>query len=184
MPNPHSIEAKLLKHRRFPELLADQINRASGSFTFFILNLTLFVFWFLGNPGRIPGFTIVDPYPFTFLTMLVSLEAIALAIFVLISQNRQSTIDTLREEIHLQIHEIAEREITKCLKLLSQIYKVHFPKSEPDPELERMLTPVDTTRIQSSLEKELETPPLVISELVEKIEDKLPFYRRQKYMAS
>ena len=43
-----------------------------------------------------------------------------------------------------------------------------------------MLTPVDTTRIQSSLEKELETPPLVISELVEKIEDKLPFYRRKK----
>ena len=54
------------------------------------------------------------------------------------------------------------------------------PGIRPDPELERMLTPVDTTRIQSSLEKELETPPLVISELVEKIEDKLPFYRRKK----
>ena len=41
---------------------------------------------------------------------IVSLEAIILAIFVLISQNRAMKVDDLREEIHLQINIIAEKE--------------------------------------------------------------------------
>ena len=137
----HSIEAKLQKSRSFTERLADDVNRASGSFFFFILNILLFAAWILINSGRLPGLPVIDPYPFTFLTMMVSLEAIVLSIFVLISQNRQSTIDTLREEIHLQINEVAEREITKCLKLLSEIHAAHFPKTPPDPELEPRQSP-------------------------------------------
>jgi uncharacterized membrane protein len=176
----HSIEAKLQKNRRFTEKLADEINRVSGSFFFFVLNIALFAGWIFINSGRISNLPVFDPYPFTFLTMVVSLEAIVLSIFVLISQNRQSTIDTLREEIHLQINEVAEREITKCLQLLTDLHRKEFPNSPPDPELERMLSPVNPQKIQSSLQKELEPPPLVLSELIEKIEEKLASYRRKK----
>jgi uncharacterized membrane protein len=112
--------------------------------------------------------------------MIVSLEAIFLSIFVLISQNRQSTISTLREEIHLQINEIAEKEITKCLELLSGLYKAKFPNQPPDPELERMLQTLSTSKIEQKLEKELEPRALTISEFLEKLEEKIPFYRRKK----
>src|SRR3989338_8842372 len=165
MAQTRSFEAKLSKNRHLWERLADDINRIAGSFGFFILNALFFILWITVNTGQIKGLPIVDPFPFILLTMIVSLEAIFLSIFVLISQNRQSTIDSLREEIHLQINEIGEREITKSPRLPSHIHKAHFPDSPKDPELEHMLTPVDTTRIQSSLEKELETPPLVISQL-------------------
>ena len=54
-----------------------------------------------------PGIKPFDPYPFGFLTMVVSLEAIILAILVLISQNRASRVDDIREEIDLQVNIIA-----------------------------------------------------------------------------
>lgn len=125
------------------------------------------------NSGYIPGLPVVDPFPFIFLTMIVSLEAIFLSIFVLISQNRSATVDSIREEIHLQINEIAEREITKALKLIADIHKAHFPKAQKDPELEKMLRFTDASKIEASVAKELEPPPLVISELIEKAEEKI-----------
>lgn len=166
-----SLEAKLSKSRRFTEKIADDINRIAGSFSFFVINTICFTIWILGNSGKIPNFPIIDPFPFILLTMIVSLEAIFLSIFVLISQNRQATTDSLREEIHLQINQIAEREITKALKLISEIHLSHFPNRAPDPELERMLKTIDTKKIEANIEKELTPQPLVISELAEKVEN-------------
>lgn len=166
MPQPHSLEAKLQKNRQFTERLADDINRIAGSFPFFILHAAFFAFWvtFMGQ---------LDPFPFTFLTMLVSLEAIFLSVFVLMSQNRQSTIDSLREEIHLQINEIAEREITKALALLRDIHRHTVKDPQPDPELDHMLHHIDTRSIEAKIEKELEPPPLVISDLLLRLEKSL-----------
>ena len=179
MAQTRSFEAKLSKNRHLWERLADDINRIAGSFGFFILNALFFILWITVNTGQIKGLPIVDPFPFILLTMIVSLEAIFLSIFVLISQNRQSTIDSLREEIHLQINEIGEREITKSLRLLSDIHKAHFPDSPKDPELERMLKATNTEKIEASVEKELEPSPLVISELLEKVEEKVfkPYHK-------
>lgn len=180
MSPPQSIEAKLIKQRKLPEKIADFINRIAGSFVFFIVNAIFFAAWILVNTGRIPHLSVFDPYPFTFLTMVVSLEAIFLSVFVLISQNRQTTIDSLREEIHLQLNQIAEREITKSLELLSDIHRAHFPKKASDIQLERMLKATDTGKIEARLEKELSPPPLAISEFLEKLEEKIPLYRHKK----
>jgi len=87
------------------------------------------------------------------------------------SQNRQSAVASLREEIHLQINEIAEREVTKALKLLAELHHAQFPKSEKDEELEKMLEKLDTGKIEAELEKELEPKPMVISELFDKVEE-------------
>jgi uncharacterized membrane protein len=172
----HSFEAKIQKNRKFTERLADDINRMAGSFSFFILNLLFFFSWVLININLVPAVPPFDPFPFTLLTTIVSLEAIILAIFVLISQNRQSSIDSLREEIHLQINEISEREITKALKLISEIHQKTVG-STLDPELNRMLKNINTTQIESKLEKELEPQPLVIAELLENVEKTLHLRR-------
>lgn len=170
---PQSFEAKIQKNRNFTERLADDITQVAGTFSFFIINTSFFVIWILVNTGQVPNLPVFDPYPFTFLTMVVSLEAIFLAIFVLISQNRQSAIASLREEIHLLVNQIAEREITKTLKLVSEIHQMQFPKAPPDPELEQMLKKLNTKKIEADVERELGPQPLVISELLEKAEERI-----------
>lgn len=175
----HSLEAKLKKNRTILEHFSDEVTRFTGSIKFLVSNLIFFIAWITINSGRVPGLQVVDPYPYILLTMIVSLEAITLSIFVLISQNRQSTIDSIRAEIDLQINEISEREITKALSLLADLHRDRFPKAPPDPQLERMLSSLPTSRITANLEKELENP-LIIKDLLEKTEHKLPSFKRAK----
>lgn len=90
--------------------IADWIAWFSGSMPFLILNGTWFAVWIALNtmPVGIPAF---DPYPFGLLTMIVSLEAIFLSCFVLISQNRQAEKDHLRSDIEYDVNIKAELEI-------------------------------------------------------------------------
>ena len=87
--------------------------------------------------------------------MTVSLEAIFLAITVLISQNRAAKIDDLRDEIDLQINTISEEEITKMIELQLLLLKKNGIDVSKDPELEQMLEPMDTEKIEESLKREI-----------------------------
>src|SRR5262245_45669196 len=71
-----------------------------------------------------------DPYPFTFLTMVVSLEAIFLSIFVLISQNRMAHQADRRAHLDLQINLLAEQENTMMLRMLEQLCERQGIKTE------------------------------------------------------
>lgn len=104
----------------------------------------------------IPGVEAFDPFPFGLLTMIVSLEAIILSVFVLLSQNRDARIGKLREEVNLQVNLVAEEEITKILELLDEIRKKMGIKKE-DHELEKMLERIDTSYIERSLQKQMES---------------------------
>jgi uncharacterized membrane protein len=85
----------------------------------------------------------------------VSLEAIILAIFVLISQNRTSKVDDLREETHLQLNLISEREITKLMKMVALLLNKQGIDLSEDPELKKMIRPVSEEEIEKMLEKEI-----------------------------
>ena len=89
---------------------ADLIAEFSGSMPFLIINGIWFFTWITINtlPMGVPQF---DPYPFGLLTMIVSLEAIFLSCFVLISQNRQAEKDHLRSDIEYDVNIKAELEI-------------------------------------------------------------------------
>ncbi len=145
-----SFEASALRHRSFFTRVSDDINNAFGSLTFLILNILFYAFWIAFNTNQIPELTPIDPFPFNFLTMSVSLEAIVLAIFILVSQNRQSYVTSLREELHMQVNLIAEEEITKVLKVLAEI-RQKLGINEVDPELEAMLQRINTSYIERSL---------------------------------
>src|SRR5262249_41334717 len=66
--------------------IADVIAAFSGSMAFLILNGVWFMVWMAMNVVPMPWFEPFDPFPFGLLTMIVSLEAIFLSCFVLISQ--------------------------------------------------------------------------------------------------
>lgn len=150
-----SFEKKALGHRTWPEKVADKITENTGSITFLLINCYWFFAWIVLNSDVIPWIHPFDPYPFGLLTMIVSLEAIVLAIFVLISQNRAAKISALRDELQLQVNLIAEEEITKVLEVLSDIRTKVGVKKE-DPELAKMLERIDTSYIEQSLQKQME----------------------------
>lgn len=91
------------------ERIADVIAEFSGSILFLVLNAAWFMFWIIWNV--VPSLPHFDPYPFGFLTMVVSLEAIFLSIFVLVSQNRQAAKDRLRADAEYEVNLKAELEV-------------------------------------------------------------------------
>jgi uncharacterized membrane protein len=150
-----SIKAKADAKRTLSEKMADAMTSGFGSMTFLILNICLFTVWILIHtvPGDI--FPEFDPFPFSFLTMVVSLEAIVLSIFVLISQNRGSKIDDLREETDLQINLMISNEITKLMKMMAILLEKSGVDLSQDPELREMLKPISEEEIEKKLEKEI-----------------------------
>ena len=93
---------------------ADWISAFSGSIPFLAIHCVLFFLWVILNAGPLVGripFTGFDPFPFGLLTMVVSLEAIILSVFVLLSQNRQAARDKFRNDIEYDINLKAELEI-------------------------------------------------------------------------
>lgn len=99
--------------------MADKITAFSGSMMFVYLHLIVFIGWIVLNVSRAKnGF---DPYPFNFLTLVVSLEAIFLSTFVMISQNRQSKQSDLRAELDYEVNVRAEQEICEIKDLLRKI---------------------------------------------------------------
>jgi uncharacterized membrane protein len=116
--------------RSFRDRLADLVTRFSGSIPFIYFHMAWFGIWVLLNL-EIGGFPAFDPFPFGLLTTIVSLEAIFLSTFVLVSQNRQAAIAERRAELDLQFDLLAEYEVTRILKLIDAMAK-KMNLGEPD----------------------------------------------------
>lgn len=150
-----SFKAKMDSRRKFKDKVADFLTGIFGTVIFLSLNALWFLIWILINTGNVPSVAIFDPFPFGLLTMMVSLEAIFLAIIVLISQNRSAKIDDLREEIDLQINVQAEQEITKILIMLDGIQEHLGMPPEDDAELVRMKKKTNITDIEKKLTNQM-----------------------------
>jgi CRP/FNR family cyclic AMP-dependent transcriptional regulator len=139
---------KLLRHRvarnvniemeeKLPTLqrIADWIAWFSGSMHFLIINGLWFLIWIAANtiPPENKQF---DPYPFGLLTMIVSLEAIFLSCFVLISQNRQAAKDKIRADVEYEVNIKAEMEVAH---LHEKVDHLHEQMATKLGELEKML---------------------------------------------
>ena len=145
-----AIKAQHAANRTLMEGLADDLTRIASSTPFFFLHVLWFFIWITWNVGLF-GTRPFDPFPFGLLTMVVSLEAIFLSIFVLMTQNRESAIAELREEVNLQVNLQIEQEVTKTLQLVSGLYTRLGHRMGEDPELQKMLLPLDTDNIEREL---------------------------------
>lgn len=121
--------------------VADAITALSGDMKFLYGHVIWFGGWFLLNIGDKPiiGF---DPYPFGFLTMIVSLEAIFLSTFVLISQNKMAEVSDKRADLDLQINLLSEYEITRLLRLVDAMAEKLGVEEALDPSLQQLETAV------------------------------------------
>jgi uncharacterized membrane protein len=116
--------------------IAAAIARFCGSMTFVWIHVVLFSTWIGYN--ALPWFDHFDPYPFTFLTLCVSLEAIFLSTFILISQNYDMRVAERRNQLDLQINLLAEQENTKALQILERIARKVGANVSDDPQVKAL----------------------------------------------
>ena len=116
--------------------VSDVVATVAASHVFTIAHLCWFGGWILVNTfasaGWLPRVLAFDPFPFGLLTLIVSLEAIFLSIFVLVSQNRQSERDRIRTDLDYQVNVKAHVEIMGIVERLDRIERaVVTPRQTP-----------------------------------------------------
>ena len=114
------LRTKAAHERSMQSRIADAITSFSGRMIFAYIHIVWFVLWILLNTGRF-GVRVFDPFPYGLLTMVVSLEAIFLSTFVLISQNRLGKETERRADLDLHIGLLTEHELTRVLQMLDVI---------------------------------------------------------------
>jgi uncharacterized membrane protein len=149
-----AIKAEHASNRSPMEVLADRMIGVASATPFLVIHAFLFIAWIYWNLpfSGLPKF---DPYPYGMLTLVVSLEAIFLSIFVLMTQSRESRIGELREELTLQVNLRMEEEITKTLHLVAGLYSRLNLQLADDPELRAMLEPLDPKRMEADLAEQI-----------------------------
>lgn len=138
------LEEAARAERSFSDRLADKVARFCGSMIFVWTHVFWFGGWIVVN--TVPGLPRFDPFPFTFLTLVVSLEAIFLSTFIMISQNEETRLTERRNHLDLQINLLTEQENTRMLIMLGAIAKkVGVEVGDPQEEavLEQATKPED-----------------------------------------
>jgi uncharacterized membrane protein len=142
---------KAAREQRTPtDRLAEKIASFCGSMTFFWVHVVWFCGWILLN--SLPGLPHIDPFPFTFLTLIVSLEAIFLSTFILISQNLDSRISERRSHLDLQLNLLSEQENTKMIVMLHAIAAKVGADLTQDPHLEALSEETQPERLIEQIE--------------------------------
>jgi uncharacterized membrane protein len=119
-------------NRSRADRIADRISSFVGSMSFVYLHVVWFALWLIWNSYAGPEHWRIDPYPYTFLTFVVSLEAIFLSTFILVSQNHEEMLARRRNHLDLQINLLSEQENSQMIAMLIEI-KRHL-KIEGDPK--------------------------------------------------
>jgi uncharacterized membrane protein len=147
-------EKTILLARSKAEQVSDWIACTAGSGPFLAFHVIWFGAWVTINAGAVRAIRPFDPFPFPFLTMTVSLEAIFLALFVLASQNRLTRQADKRSHLDLQIDLLAEREMTAVLQLLQDIAQHLEVQTRVTPEqLRDLMKKTDLRRLTNRLEE-------------------------------
>ncbi|GAA3847554.1 hypothetical protein GCM10022403_094080 [Streptomyces coacervatus] len=97
--------------------IADAITAFAGTMAFVYLHALWFAVWIVCNEGVFGKGAVWDPYPFGLLTMIVSLEAIFLSTFVMVSQNRQAARENVRADLDFETN------------VRSEVWAVHIGRS-------------------------------------------------------
>jgi uncharacterized membrane protein len=131
---------------------SDRVSGFASSTSFLLIHVAWFAGWIVLNSTSRNA---LDPYPLTFLTFLVSLEAIFLTSFVLISQNHLETQAHRRAALDLQINLLAEREMTSVLRTVSAI-AAHLGLADEcdDDDLAELIEQTDVEAIAKTVEEE------------------------------
>ena len=150
-----AIEHEALAARSCGQRLGDLIARSAGQMWFIVGHSVWFGVWIVLNCGAVAGMRPFDPFPFQFLTFVVSLEAIFLSLFILMSQSRSSSQADARAHLDLQINLLSEQESTKMLQMLRSLCRHHGLTDAIDPEVEHLEQSIEPEDLLRELKESL-----------------------------
>ena len=145
------LEEAANEERTASDRVARIIARFCGSMKFVWVHVIGFAGWIALN--LLPGVNHIDPFPFTFLTFVVSLEAIFLSTFILISQNQDTRITERRNHLDLQINLLSEQENTKMLLMLQAIAEKVGAEFEPDDDMTVLAQDTELEKVVAQIEQ-------------------------------
>ena len=158
------LEDHATRTRGLAATIGDAIGRSVGTITFAILHIAGFGGWVVYNLSGWPGHPPLDPYPFNLLSTFASCEAVVLAAFVLMTQNRMSSLADRRDHLDLQVNLTVEQETSMIIQMLDRISR----KLEIPPDANQSAVQLSQTSTLERLVEELhERFPDVQGELPE-----------------
>jgi uncharacterized membrane protein len=157
------LQAKARDKRTLAERLGDTITILAARESSIIVHIAWFVVWIVLNTGHafIKPF---DPFPFTLLTTIVSLEAIFLTLFVLASENRLTEDANRRGQLDLQVNLLAEQEMTMVLRMLKEVCEhLDLRETISSQKFLELAKRTDVSRLAEQLENWEEESPATAS---------------------
>jgi len=140
-------------HQRSPlDRFADIVTAFAGSRVFIVGHVVWFTSWLILNRGPLA----FDPFPFSLLNVMVSIEAIFLTTFVLMTQNRMAKHADRRAHLDLQVNLLAEQELTAILQMLYALCKKAGTTARiSDARVQQLLRETDIVQLAMTLDQEL-----------------------------
>jgi len=137
------------------ERISNAIAHFAGKVSFVVYHIIWFALWILWNTFLGRGLSF-DPFPFTLLTTLVSLEAIFLSIFLLINQNVMNRQSDHRAHLDLQVNLLAEQEATQMLRMVRRLcQRLDVKVDDLYEELDEMERQTDVHAVLAELKEQL-----------------------------
>ena len=149
------LEQSALDQRSLGERIGDGVSRHAGRAWFIVFHFIWFAAWIILNSGFLPGMPRFDPYPYPFLTFAVSLEAIFLSLFILMSQNRAARQADQRAHLDLQINLLSEMESTRILEMLKALCEHHGLDAGLGDDIDQLAQPTEPKTLVSELKHRL-----------------------------
>lgn len=148
------VEQALLRKRSWDERLGQGVAHFFGSLRFIAAHICFITFWILINTGWMARIAPFDPFPFSFLSLIVGIEFIFLTTFVLLNQKHQIRREEQWSHLHLQLVMLTEQEVTRNVQMLSAIsVKLGIHGAATDVELTEMAKPTSVMAFVGEIEK-------------------------------
>jgi uncharacterized membrane protein len=137
-----SLESEALRPRSRSEAITDSIGGFVGTISFVVLQIVALCGWVLVNGGIVSQIPPFDPFPYPLLSSVTSLEAVLIAAFVLMKQNRMGIIADRRDHLDLQVNLLTERQATQIIQMLDRL-SIHLGvEQHHDDHREAAVSPV------------------------------------------
>jgi uncharacterized membrane protein len=137
--------------------LSESIGKFAGRPAFAIVQIIVVMLWIAVNTSLIGPTAAFDPYPFPFLGLVLALEAVLLASFVLIRQTRMSEKADQRGHLDLQINLLAEKEATKVIQMLQKMsHHLGIKDQMMDPEVNELSKDTEVEEVARELQENLQ----------------------------
>jgi len=134
--------------------VGDGVASHAGRIWFLGVHVVWFTVWIGINVGGI-GLFVFDSYPFSLLSLIISLESIFLSLFILMSQSRSGRQEDRRNHVELQVNLLAEDENTKMLLMLQALCDHHKLSIARDPEISAMAEQTHFHEVMAELKEAL-----------------------------